>query len=257
MFYRAAIIKNDRNARSVTLREMTKEQVEEMLPRIKSFLFPDEDASGYRHWIWEHEVDAYGPGIKIPEFTVNVYRPQERKVIEGFEEWEDIEENWDAMEDGGGWFEEIVEAESLEEAREKVFSKACPYNSVGYDECHVYINEVSVSTLLEEAKRSVINRIENAYIEAKLLELTVREYNQIHRNMEESEKLQYEAMKYIRMVFSHASGLERSNIDLDKMSARDYIDFVTKAPLLADDQEEWNKKLDEIKTKYGKEENAD
>ena len=33
----------------------------------------------------------------------------------------------------------------------------------------------------------------------------------------------------------------------------DYIDFVTKAPLLADDQEEWNKRLDEIKTKYGKE----
>ena len=157
------------------------------------------------------------------------------------------------MEDGGGWFEEIVEADSLEEAREKVLSKECPYKSVGYDECLVYINEVSVSTLLEEAKRSVINRIENAYIEAKLPELTVREYNQIHRDMEESEKLQYEAMKYIRMVFSHASVLERSNIDLDKMSAGDYIDFVTKAPLLADDQEEWNKKLDEIKTKYGKE----
>jgi hypothetical protein len=71
--------------------------------------------------------------------------------------------------------------------------------------------------------------------------------------MEESEKLQYEAMKYIRMVFSHASVLERSDIDLDKMSAGEYIDFVTKAPLLADDQEEWNKKLDEIKAKYGKE----
>lgn len=253
MFYRAAIVKEDKNARSITLREMTKEKVEEMIPRIKSFLYPDEDASGYRHWIWEHEVDAYGPGIKIPEFTVNVYRPQERKVIEGFEEWEDIEENWDVMEDGGGWFEEIVEAESLEEAREKVLSKECPYKSVEYDECLVYINEVSVSTLLEEAKRSVINRIENAYIDAKLPELTVREYNQIHRDMEESEKLQYEAMKYIRMVFSHASVLKRSNIDLDKMSAIDYIDFVTKAPLLADDQEEWNKKLDEIKTKYGKE----
>ena len=251
MFYRAAIIKQDKNARSITFREMTKEQVEEMMPRIKSFLFPDENASGYRHWICEHWVDGYGPGIKIPELTVNVNRPIEKKPIEGFEDFED--DDWDVMEDGGGWYEEIVEADSLEEAREKVLSKDCPYKSVGYGECLVYINEVSVSTLLEEAKRSVINRIENAYIEAKLPELTVREYNQIHRDMEESEKLQYEAMKYIRMVFSHASVLERSNIDLDKMSAREYVDFVTKAPLLADDQEEWNKKLDEIKTKYGKE----
>jgi hypothetical protein len=137
---------------------------------------------------------------------------------------------------------------------EKVFSKACPYNSVGYDECHVYINEVPIATLLEEAKHSLISRVQNAYLETINPDsMTVREYIQIHREMEKSEKLQYEAMKYIRMVFSHASVLERSNIDLDKMSARDYIDFVTKAPLLADDQEEWNKKLDEIKTKYGKE----
>ena len=255
MFYRAAIVKEDKNARSITLRKMTKEKVEEMIPRIKSFLYPDEDASGYRHWIWEHEVDAYGPGIKIPEFTVNVYRPQERKVIEGFEEWEDIEENWDVMEDGGGWFEEIVEADSLEEAREKVLSKDCPYKSVGYDECLVYINEVSVSTLLEEAKRSLINRVENAYIDAKLPELTVREYSQIHRDMEKSEKLQYEAIKYMRMVFSHSTVLDKSDIDLDKMSAQEYIDFITKAPLLAEDQDAWNKKLDEIKVKYGKEAN--
>ena len=36
------------------------------------------------------------------------------------------------------------------------------------------------------------------------------------------------------------------------MSAQEYIDFITKAPLLADDQEAWNKKLDDIKAKYGK-----
>ena len=74
MFYRAAIVKEDKNARSITLREMTKEKVEEMIPRIKSFLYPDEDASEYRYRIWEHEVDGYGPGIKIPEYTVNVNR---------------------------------------------------------------------------------------------------------------------------------------------------------------------------------------
>ena len=75
MLYRAVIIKNDRNARSVTFREMTKEQAEEMMPRIKSFLFPDEDAGGYRHWTREHQIDAYGPGILVPEVTINVYRP--------------------------------------------------------------------------------------------------------------------------------------------------------------------------------------
>ena len=41
-------------------------------------------------------------------------------------------------------------------------------------------------------------------------------------------------------------------IDLAK-SAQEYIDFITKAPLLTEDREAWNKKLDEIKTKYGKE----
>ena len=254
MFYRAAIVKEDKNTRSITLREMTKEQVEEMIPRIKSFLYPDEDASGYRHWIWEHEVDAYGPGIKIPEYTVNVYRPSEKKKpVEGFEDFDD--EDWDVMEDGGGWFEEIVEADSLEEAREKVLSKDCPYKSVGYDECLVYINEVPASTLLEEAKRSLINRVENAYIDAKLPELTVREYSQIHRDMEKSEKLQYEAIKYMRMVFSHSTVLDKTEIDLEKMSAQEYIDFITKAPLLTDDQDAWNKKLDGIKAKYGKETN--
>ena len=86
MFYRAVIVKEDKNTRSITLREVSKEKVEEMIPRIKSFLFPDEDASKYRHWIWEHQVDGYSPGIKIPEFTVNVYRPQEKKVVEGFED---------------------------------------------------------------------------------------------------------------------------------------------------------------------------
>ena len=73
--------------------------------------------------------------------------------------------------------------------------------------------------------------------------------------MEKSEKLQYEAIKYMRMVFSHSTVLDKSDIDLDKMSAQEYIDFITKAPLLAEDQDAWNKKLDEIKVKYRKEAN--
>ena len=252
MFYRAAIVKVNKNTRSITLRETTKEKVEEMIPRIKSFLFPDEDVSGHKHWIYEHEIDAYGHGVKIPEFTVNVYRPQERKVIEGFE---DLEDDWDVMEDGGGWYEEIVEANSVEEAREKILSKECLYEGVGYDECHIYINEVPIATLLEEAKQSLINRVENAYIDVKLPELTVREYSQLHKDVEKSGKLQYEAIKYMRMVLSHSTVLRKNGIDFEKMSAQEYIDFITKAPLLTEDPEAWNKKLDEIKAKYGKETN--
>ena len=254
MFYRAAIIKNDRNARSVTLREMTKEQVEEMLPRIKSFLFPDEDASGYRHWISEHEIDAYGPGVKVPEFTVNVYRPVEKKKVEGFEDFED--DDWDVMEDGGGWYEEIVEADSLEEAREKVMSKDCPFKSVGYEECSVYINEVSETMLKEEAINSVLQRIENYYIEAMKPDITVREWRDIHIEMESSDRLKYLAYRYMRSVFAHVSSLERET-DLAKMSAKEFVDIITTLPLMIEDYEEWNKKFQDFKVRYRKEEDAD
>ena len=251
MFYRAVIVKEDKNTRSITLREMSKEKVEEMIPRIKSFLFPDEDASKYRHWIWEHQVDGYSPGIKIPEFTVNVYRPQEKKVVEGFE---DLEDDWDVMEDGGGWFSEVVEANSIEEAREKVLSKECPYKSVGYDECLVYVNEVSASVLMEEATHSVLQRIENYYIEALKPDITVREWRDLHIEMEKSERMKYLAYKYMRSVFAHVSSLERE-ADLNKMSAQEFIDAVTSLPLIIDNYEEWNKKFEEVKAKYRKETN--
>lgn len=251
MFYRVAIIKNDRNARSVTLREMTKEQVEEILPRIKSFLFPDEDASGYRHWIWENKIDSYGPGIKVPEFTVNVYRPVEKKKVEGFEDFED--DDWDVMEDCGGWFEEIVEADSLEEARENVMSKECPYKNVGYEECSVYINEVSDTMLKEEAINSVLQRIENYYIEAMKPDITVREWRDIHIEMESSDRLKYLAYRYMMSVFAHVSSLERDT-DLAKMSAQEFVDIITTLPLIIEDYEGWNNKFQEFKAKHRKEE---
>ena len=51
MFYRAVIVKEKTNSRTITLRAKSKEDVEKMMPRIKSFLYPDEDASGYRYLI--------------------------------------------------------------------------------------------------------------------------------------------------------------------------------------------------------------
>ena len=251
MFYRVAIIKNDRNARSVTLREMTKEEVEEMLPRIKSFLFPDEDTRCYRHWIWENKIDSYGPGIKVPEFTVNVYRPVEKKKVEGFEDFED--DDWDVMEDGGDWFEEIVEADSLEEAREKVMSKDCPYKSVGYEECSVYVNEVSATMLKEEAIHSVLQRIENYYIEANMPDIMVREWRDMHNEMENSDRFKYLAYRYMRSVFAHVNSLERDT-DLAKMSAQEFVDIITALPLIIEDYEGWNNKFQEFKAKYRKEE---
>ena len=250
MFYRAVIMKIDKNTRSVTLREMTKEQVEEMIPRIKSFLFPDEDVSDYRHWIRENQIDAYSPGIKIPEVTVNIYRPVEKKGAEDFEE-----DGWDTMEDGGGWYEEIIEADSLERAREILLSKECPYNSVDYDECRVYINEVPIARLLEEAKNSLLSRVENAYIDARRPTMTVREYNQIHRDIEQSADLQYRALRYMRAVFAHESAMKR-NLDLTKMTAKEYIE-ATRELATIEDRAEWETHYNELKAKYGKEEEKD
>ena len=68
MFYKAVIVKEEKNARTITLNAKSKEAVEEMIPRIKSFLYPNEDASEYKHWICIHEVEAYVPGVKVPEY---------------------------------------------------------------------------------------------------------------------------------------------------------------------------------------------
>lgn len=43
MFYRAVIVKEKTNSKTITLRAKSKEDIEEMMPRIKSFLYPDED----------------------------------------------------------------------------------------------------------------------------------------------------------------------------------------------------------------------
>lgn len=248
MFYKAVIVKEEKNARTITLNAKSKEAVEEMIPRIKSFLYPDEDASEYKHWICIHEVEAYGPGVKVPEYQVTVFKPQEQTIKDGFEELDD-----DLSIEYGCWYEEIIEEDTIEEARKTLLSKECPYKDVGYDECHVYINEVPVSMLLEEAKKSLLGRVENAYIDAKLPEMTVREYHQIHKDMEQSERMQYEAIEYMRSVFVTAQCLGRENIDLEKMSAKEYIEFVTHLPLLKDDREAWNRSFDEVKRKYGKE----
>jgi hypothetical protein len=186
--------------------------------------------------------------------TVNVYRPVEKKPVEGFEEFED--DDWDVMEDGGGWYEEIIEADSLEAAREKLLSKDCPYKTVGYDECHVYINEVPISKLLEEAKHSLISRVQNAYLETVNPDsMTVREYVQIHREMEKSEDHQYRALRYMRAVFAHTSLMDRT-LDLTKMSAAEFIKVLRELPAI-DDHKEWERHYNELKAKYGKEEIVD
>ena len=50
-------------------------------------------------------------------------------------------------------------------------------------------------------------------------------------------------------MFAHASALKKSDMGLQKMSAQEYVDFITQAPLLIDDKVAWNKKL---KLKYKK-----
>ena len=85
--------------------------------------------------------------------------------------------------------------------------------------------------------------------------MSVREWHQIHRDMEKSEELQYRALKYMRAVFAHATSMGR-DIDLTKMSAAEYIETLKRLPTI-EDHAEWERQYNELKTKYGKEENAD
>jgi hypothetical protein len=71
--------------------------------------------------------------------------------------------------------------------------------------------------------------------------------------MEKSERLQYEAIDYMRSLFLTVQFLNRENIDLEKMNAKEYIEFITHLPLLKDDREAWNRSFEEVKEKYGKE----
>jgi hypothetical protein len=60
----------------------------------------------------------------------------------------------------------------------------------------------------------------------------------------------------MRSVFAHVSLLERET-DLAKMSAQEFVDIITTLPLRIEDYEEWNKKFQDFKAKYGKEEDVD
>ena len=246
MFYRIVIVKEDTNRKSITLRAKSKNEVEEMIPRIKELLFPNVDTTEYRSVIGTREVEDYSPGTIVPEYKVTIYKPEE---IDGELDLE-IEDIMAV--DSSSWYEDLVEADSEEKAKQKTIEKGCPYPDTAFDECSIYINEISISDLLEETKQSVINRIENEYIDAMLPNMTVREFHQIRKDIEKSEKLQYEAMKYMRSVFAHASALKKSDIDLQKMSAQEYVDFITQTPLLIDDKEAWNKKFEKLKSKYKK-----
>ena len=87
--------------------------------------------------------------------------------------------------------------------------------------------------------------------------MVAREYRKLHIDMEKSERLQYEALKYMRSVFSVASSLDEEDFDLEKMSAKEYIALLTQLPLLNDDRTAWSKMFEEAKRKYGKEETID
>ena len=247
MFYRIVIVKENLCARSMTLKAKSKEEVEKRIPEIKAFLYPNEDTSGYVHIIKTNEVEAYAPGTKVPEYQITVYKPTETEEVDI-----DNPAYVDLMVEDTEWYEDIIEADSAEEAREKFLSKECLYPNVGYDKCCIYIKEVPVSMLLEEVKRSISNYIEHIYINKKHSEMTVREFNNLHRNIWKNEKMQYEAHKYMHSALSIADCLNRGDFDLEKMNAREFINTVSSLALLTDDQSEFEKKLAKVKSKYAK-----
>ena len=85
--------------------------------------------------------------------------------------------------------------------------------------------------------------------------MTVREYNQIHRDIEQSADLQYRALRYMRAVFAYESAMKR-NLDLAKMTAEEYIEALRELSAI-EDTAEWEMRYNELKTKYGKGEDKD
>ena len=126
-----------------------------------------------------------------------------------------------------GWYEETIEAENEEDARRKVIDKGCPYPDTEFEECFVYVNEIPVAKLLEEVEASILQRIENESISIVTKDMTIREFANIQKNPEKRERLRYDALKFMRTVFMISSVFNRRKVDLTKMSAQEYIDYLT------------------------------
>ena len=216
MFYRVTIVKEKTNSKSIKMRAKSKSEVEKMIPQIKELLFPDEDTSALISAVSTGEVEAYSPRTKVPEYTITIIKPK------GVDE----ERNFESPEDSFGWFEETLEAESKEEAKSKVLAKGCPYPDTDFDECNIYINEISITKLLEETEKSVLKRAENEYIRRFMKNMTVREYANIQKSTEKKERLRYEALKYILMTLTVSSAFDKSKIDLTRMTAQEYVDYI-------------------------------
>ena len=243
MFYRVIIVKEDANRKSITVNAKSKAEVENMIPRIKELLFPREKPEQYRSVITEKEVEAYSPVTKVIEYQVTIYKLEEISEETDFE----IEDIMAA--ESLGWYEETIEAENEEEAKRKVIDKGCPYPDTEFEECFVYVNEISVGKLLEEVEASILQRIENEYISIVAKDMTVREFANIQRNPEKRERLRYDALKFMRTAFMVGSAFSRRKIDLTKMSAQEYIDSITSISQI-DDSVEFEETLKSIEEKY-------
>lgn len=221
MFYRVIIIKEDANRKSITVNAKSKAEVENMIPRIKELLFPGKRPEEYRSVITEKEVEAYSPVTKVIEYQVTIYK------LEEISEETDFEIDDIMAAESLGWYEETIEAENEEEARRKLIDKGCPYPNTEFEECFVYVNEIPVSKLLEEVEASILQRIENEYISIVAKDMTIREFANIQKNPEKRERLRYDALKFMRTVFMISSAFNRKKVDLTKMSAQEYIDYLT------------------------------
>ena len=221
MFYRVIIIKEDANRKSITVNAKSKAEVENMIPRIRELLFPGERPDEYRSVITEKEVEAYSPVTKVIEYQVTIYKLEEISEETDFE----IEDIMAA--ESLGWYEETIEAENEEDARRKVIDKGCPYPDTEFEECFVYVNEIPVAKLLEEVEASILQRIENEYISIVAKDMTIWEFAIIQKNPEKRERLRYDALKFMRTAFMISSAFKKRKIDLTKMSAQEYIDYLT------------------------------
>ena len=240
MFYKIVVEKKESDVKSMVLRATSEKEIELMIPSIKDFLYPGEDTTKYNYFIGRREIEPYTPGVKLLEFQITVYR--QKNVIEDNQEG--------LLFDDFYWYDDIIEAESEEEAKNKVYATDCRIPNVNFEECNIYINEVPVSMLVEEATNSLFQRIENGYIGIKYKDITIREWRELQTDPYKNAKLKYDALKYMRAVFAIATHLSTEKIDVEKMSAKEYIELVNNLALLIDNKEEFDKLLNEARIKW-------
>jgi len=185
MYYRVAALKKDDNAKEFILQANSLEEVEAQIEKIKAFLYPGEDSKEYR-WVTTRFTQLVNNVINMPFYRITVYRPVPHAVIE-----KEFEE---ACFDDFSWLENIVTADSLEEARKKALENGVLFDhDLKPEDYTLFVEEVSVDTLIEEEENRIKNQIKKNLLYSE--NRTIREIRELEKNEAETKEFYYSALK--------------------------------------------------------------